>query len=520
MILGQDVFHSIRPLEYFDSDRKNAPVAVRLPLGWVLSGPLPSSSGLYSTCFKAVASNKEVDSELADQLRSWYDIESYGAYKQVDSRSAADARALEILEKTTYHDGNRYHVGMLWTDEDSSLPNNYFSALVQLKSLERRLDKDPELKQLYAKTIHDDFNKGYITKVDKSDCFKLDQPREWYLPHHPVVHPHKPGKVRRVLNGAAKFHGQSLNNALLTGPDLLQSLIHILIRFRQHKYAVSADIEGMFLQVGVIPKDQPSLRFLWREDPAAEIAVYQYVRHIFVSKDSPTCANYALKRTGSDTQDAFPEAAKSVHRNFYMDDYLESSPTVEEASNKAKDLVALLAKGGFNLTKFVANINHLSAELQQSGELAPTDEKVIPKPDESSHVLGLKWNHACDTLVVSRGTSPATNKTLTQRVVLSVVSAVYDPIGLVAPFTVQARLLLKDIWRLSGQQWDDDLPDEVVTKFNEWSKELPTLSEIQIPRSYFEARVETLELHMFGDSCEDVFSAVAFLRGKVATTTG
>ena len=513
MILGQDVFHSIRPLEYFDFDRKNAPVAVRLPLGWVLSGPLPSSSGLYSTCFKAVASNKELDSELADQLRSWYDIESYGAYKQVDSRSAADARALEILEETTYHDGNRYHVGMLWTEADSSLPNNYFSALVQLKSLERRLDKDPELKQLYAKTIHDDFKKSYITKVDKSDCFKVDQPREWYLPHHPVVQP-------THLNGAARFQGQSLNNALLTGPDLLQSLIHILIRFRQHKYAVSADIEGMFLQVGVIPEDQPSLRFLWREDPAAEIAVYQYVRHIFGSKDSPTCANYALKRTGSDNQDTFPEAAKSVHRNFYMDDYLESSPTVEEASNKAKDLVTLLAKGGFNLTKFVSNITNLPAELQQSSELAPTDEKVIPKPDESTHVLGLKWNHVCDTLVVSRGTSPAANKKLTQRVVLSVVSAVYDPIGLVAPFTVQARLLLKDIWRLGGQQWDADLPNEIVTKFNEWSKQLPTLSEIQIPRSYFEERVESLELHMFGDSFQDVFRAVAFLRGKISTATG
>ena len=205
MILGQDVFHLIRPLEYFDSDRKNAPVAVRLPLGWVLSGPLTSCSGLYATCFKAVASNKELDSELADQLRSWYDIESYGAYKQEDSRSADDARALEIHEETTYHDGNRYHVRMLWAEADSSLPNNYFSALVQLKSLERRLDKDPQLQQLYAKTIHDDLDKGYIVKVNKRDCFKVDQPREWYLSHHPVVHPHKPGKVRRVLNGAAKF---------------------------------------------------------------------------------------------------------------------------------------------------------------------------------------------------------------------------------------------------------------------------------------------------------------------------
>ena len=140
MILGQDVFHCIRPLEYFEADRPNTPIAVRLPLGWVLSGPLPSTTGLFSTCFKAVSSS-ENDSILADQLRSWYDMESFGATKQVDSRSAADAQAMKILEETTFNDGCRYQVGMLWADDESTLPNNYFSALVQLKSLERRLGK-------------------------------------------------------------------------------------------------------------------------------------------------------------------------------------------------------------------------------------------------------------------------------------------------------------------------------------------------------------------------------------------
>ena len=228
MILGQDVFHFVRPLEYFDSDRKNTPVAVRLSLGWVSSGPLPSTSGLFWTCFKAVTTNKDADSELVEQLRGWYDIESYGAFKQVDSRSAADARAEKLLEATTYHDGSRYQVGMLWAEDESNMPNKYFSALVQLESLERRLGKDAELKERYTQTIKDDFSKGYIVEVDKSECFKMSNGREWYLPHHPVVHPHIPGEVRRVLNGAAKFQGQSLNNALLTGPDLLQSLTHIL----------------------------------------------------------------------------------------------------------------------------------------------------------------------------------------------------------------------------------------------------------------------------------------------------
>ena len=176
MILGQDVFHSIRPLEYFDSDRKNTPVAVRLPLGWVLSGPLPSTSGFYSTCFKAVTCDIKFETALADQLRNWYDIESQGTYKQVDSRSAADARASKILAETTYHDSSRYQVGMLWAEDGSSLPNNYFSALVQLKSLERRFSEDPELKQHYGKTIQDDLDKGYIEKIDKQTASKLTTP--------------------------------------------------------------------------------------------------------------------------------------------------------------------------------------------------------------------------------------------------------------------------------------------------------------------------------------------------------
>ena len=145
-----------------------------------------------------------------------------------------------------------------------------------MKSLERRLSKEPGLKQHYYKTIQDDLAKGYIVPIDKFECFKVDNNHEWYLPHHPVVHLHQAAKVRRVLIGASKFQGHSLNNGFLTGPDMLQSLIHILLRFRQHKYAVSADIEGLFRQIWVIQKDQLSPRFLWREDPASQIAVYQF----------------------------------------------------------------------------------------------------------------------------------------------------------------------------------------------------------------------------------------------------
>ena len=116
---------------------------------------------------------------------------------------------------------------------------------------------------------------------------------------------------------------------------------------------------------------------------------------------------------------------------------------------------------------------------------------------ESSHVLGLNWDHNNNTLVVSRGTSSTLNKSLTQRLLLSLVSKVFDPISLVAPFTVDAQLLLKDIWRVRGQNWNEELTkQDTVESFLEWSAELPELAEIIKPRSYFLGNIKHLELHI------------------------
>ena len=126
----------------------------------------------------------------------------------------------------------------------------------------------------------------------------------------------------------------------------------------------------------------------------------------------------------------------------------------------------LLHLGGFKLTKFVSNVPNLADRIDGSPQ--STEPKVIASSkEESSHVLGLKWDHNNDTLVVSRGTSSTVTKSLTQRLVLSLVSKVFDPIGLVAPFTVGARLLLKDNWRVSGQHWDEELPKDTAERFLE-----------------------------------------------------
>ena len=105
----------------------------------------------------------------------------------------------------------------------------------------------------------------------------------------------------------------------------------------------------MFLQVGVLSSDQAPLRFLWLEDPTTNVVVYQYTRHLFGVKDSPTCANYALQRTARDNAKFYPEAAKPVLENFYMDDYLDS-----------------VHLGWFKLTKFVSNVPNMADQIDGS----------------------------------------------------------------------------------------------------------------------------------------------------------
>ena len=185
---------------------------------------------------------------------------------------------------------------------------------------------------------------------------------------------------------------------------------------------------------------------------------------MFGAKDLPTCDNYALQGLASDNAKEYSEAAKAVFENFYMDNYLDSVESLERALIRSKELVHLLYLGGFKLTKFISNVPDLAD--RNDGSAPPTEPKVIvSSKEETMQALGLKWVHNNTTLVVSRGTNSTITKSITQRLVLILVSKVYDPIGLVALFTVGARYILKDIWRVNGRSWDDELLENAVDRF-------------------------------------------------------
>ena len=354
MILGQNCYHIHRPEEY-QSCANGEPWAVKTKLGWTLCGPLPQQRAVQMTASCVTAAEDDV---LAEQIKTWWDIESYAFRCDVSGRSKDDEKTLQTLEQTTKFDGERYEVGLLWKRRDPFLPNNYSSALSQMKSLEYRLEKKPELKKLYQDSIQVDVEKGFVRNLKQEDLEATKSERQWYVPHHPVENPNKPGKMRRVCNTASKFRGISSNDNLLTVPDLLQNLmIGIVFRFREQKIAITADIEAMFLQVKVPPEDCKVLRFLWRNNTNEPVKVYEYGRHIFGAKSLPTCANYALQQVAKDNTHESPQITKLIRRNFCMDDFVKSVPSAEQAIEIFNILQAMLARGGFHLTNGLATAN-------------------------------------------------------------------------------------------------------------------------------------------------------------------
>ena len=426
-------------------------------------------------------------------------MESYASNCSVSGRSKEDERALEMLKATTKFDGKRYEVGLLWKNAKPHLPNNYSSAVSQLKSLERRLEKDANLKQRYKETIDVDVQKGFVRILDEAELENTKSDLQWYVPHLPVLNPNKPDKVRRVCNAASKFGGVSLNDNLMAGPDLLQSLIAIIFRFREKEIALTADVEAMFLQVKVPPTDCKVLRFLWRENHTEPISVYEYGRHIFGAKSSPTCVNYALQQVGRDSRDGNGMVANLINRNFYMDDFVKSVASEEEAAEVYKCLRKSLADGGFQLTKWICNSEKVMEEISPEDRSVALSKTFEAEPLAPS-ILGLQWNVKSFSLEICRGTGKEVPAKITQRIVLSHVSSVFDPLGLFSPFTVRMRLLLKGIWKKHGQSWDEELSPEDGIAFKDWASELNHMNEMAIRRKYLSKNAEVVDLHIFEPS--------------------
>ncbi|XP_063540079.1 uncharacterized protein LOC134749105 [Cydia strobilella] len=507
IVIGQDNWHLIISRQILEGPPE-LPIASLTRLGWVLHGPDRTRRAAVN--FVGHARPKTADDEALELMKRHFDIESLGVSQKLP-RADPDQRALDLLKTTCVKipGENRYRAGLLWRADDEKLPDNRAQALKRLYSLERKLDRDATLKAEYAKHMANLLDKGYAEKMESPP--PLDAPRVWYLAHFPTFHPQR-GKMRLVWDAAATAYGRSLNSALLAGPDLLESLFGVLVRFREGKIAVIADVKEMFLQIEIVEQDRDALRFVWRgEDRTSPPQEYRMKRLIFGSAASPTTALYVKNENARTHSEQFPIAAEKTIKNTYMDDMLIALDTSEDDARRiVNEVYELNMRASFELRGFASNHPAVIADVVNSKE-----ETSLLGASESERTLGLKWNHKRDTLgfnVNFRNTPEDVlngQKLPTKRQVTSSAMSIFDPIGYVSPISVLGKALMQEIWR-TGIGWDSPIPVSLAPAWRSFIDNVQQLRDLEIPR-HVPAFNREAYMHVFCDASEKIYAAAVYL---------
>ena len=501
LLIGQDHSALLMPLEV-RKGKDHEPFAIKTRLGWIINGSLSATKQLpkYTMNF--------IDSHLDQQVEKFWTLDDTSSLGKV-TLSTIDKQVVDQWESGITTDDRNYSLPIPFKQKPPGLPNNRMMAENRLKSLAKRLEKDPALKEKYVASIQESLTKGYAEKVE--DTNQSPEGSVWYLPHHPVTHPRKPDKVRVVFDCASKFQGVSLNDKVYQGPDLANKLIGVLIRFRQDSIAFMADIEAMFNQVKVHQDDRDVLRFLWwpENDFKSPPDVYRMTTHLFGGVWSPSCANFALRKVAEENTANFDEETiNTVHHNFYVDDCLKSLSTNANAIKLIHQLRRLLSLRGFHLTKFISNSKEVLQSLPDT-TLSGTASLDLDKSCAPSHrALGILWNTEDDCFMFD---SHVKENPFTKRGLLSTMSSVYDPLGFLAPFVLPAKRIFQSLCR-DKIDWDDVIPDSYTSQWLRWLDDLNRIKELKIPRCLKGIQPTTAQLHHFSDASEYAIGAVTYLR--------
>ena len=505
LLIGSDIPRALEPKEV-KSGQPGQPYATRTELGWVINGPIRKTGSAWRT-----ANLIKTDTELSIQFERFCNMEfNDSAYEPNVAMSQEDKRALERMRSSIKLVDGHYQISLPWKEGCPDLPNNRQMAELRLEHLKKRLVREPILQSKYTAFMQDLLDKGFARRIPNDIS---SQRVIWFLPHHPVFHPKKPEKTRVVFDCSAKYRNTSLNGQLSQGPDLTNSLVGVLMRFRAEPIALMADIEGMFLQVKVPSEDANALQFLWWPDGELhhKAEEYQMMVHLFGAASSPSCASFTLLQTAEENKNDFSQdTINTVRRNFYVDDCLKSVRSEDQAIQLQCELRALLSKGGFHLTKFMSNSKKVLESLPES-ERAPSAKNLDLSHPTQERALGVCWDVSTDKFGFS---IQERDKPQTRRGILSIVSSIYDPLGFAAPFILLAKATLQDLCR-QKLCWDDIIPEDSLRQWREWLVDLPKLQGFSInrcvkPKEF--GSVTNTQLHHFSDASQYGYGAVSYLR--------
>ena len=397
----------------------------------------------------------------------------------------------------------RYEMGLLWRSEERPTSNHGLTKTRTARMSDRlsgekarlydeqiqtmKRDGVVELSVANSNTLLGPEDEGAgLSPTGQSGAVNPEQgpkpppsvPGEFFLPHHGIS---RNGKLRIVFDGSAKDgKGQSLNDYLSPGENLLAKLPSVLLGFRSGQVGCQADIQAAFHQVVVREEDRRYLQFFWHD------SCLRFARVPF----GLTCSPYMLLKTVeahlSRYLDRDLELCQLISKGSYMDDLCLPFRNREDAENGISRAKDIFSDASMNLHKV----------------------RITGDPSPPASVLGLVWDTQTDRLAV---TVPECSCPTTRRELLSTIAKVFDPLGLLTPWLIGGKILFQRTWKeIPDSNWNDPLGTDIQTAVRTWWKDSQG-REVHFDRPLTSGgKISEAEFHVFCDASEKAYCAVVY----------
>lgn len=504
MLIGADFYYSIVHPGYI---REGNLILLPTICGYAISGTYTATNTNtvveMVTILKVAVNPTDIpvtnNLPCKNDLDRLWDLDSAGIVSQ--SLDLTSKRILQNYNDTVeYDEGTRqYKVELPWNANKPLLPSNFGLALGRLRGMQRKLSEHPSLLQIYERIIIEQENRGFIEEVKGEEINKTSGVH--YLPHHGVKKDSVTTPLRIVFDCSAKVPGSpSLNDCLETGPSLVPDLIKILLRFRYKKFAWVTDIEKAFLMVQLNERDRDFTRFLWPKFPdrvSSQYKIYRFKVVLF----GATCSQFLLNATILRHMSSITLESKQkedILNGLYIDNLQGTSNSEVELISKHEIAQQVFDKAHLPLKEWATNSPLLRKILEEKG-IAASQQDVVK-------TLGLKWLTSTDCLTFSN--KPQLCKVTTKRLCLSVTSQLFDPLGMLLPVSIKARLALQNLWRLKVD-WDEVIPIEYQQTWQSILNDLVKCRDIQFPRQVTDCQEVTI--HAFSDASTVAYGTALYV---------
>ncbi|GFX89933.1 integrase catalytic domain-containing protein [Trichonephila clavipes] len=459
MLLGAQVFFKI-----FKADQIKINDSVTFQnsvFNYIVTGGLPAADDKQQ-CF--LLSEKEGFESLISKFWQLESIED----EPRNLNSQAKFCEEHFVNNHRRDESGQYIVQVTILKEPSGLGESKQTAIRRIDSLWRKLDINPNLKQLYRNFIHEYLYMGHMEQLSDES----EPTVSYYMPHHGALRlDSKSTPLRTVFDASCSTSNrESLNSILANGGVIQDELFAILLRFRKNEIALTSDIKKMFRMIFIDESQKYLLRIVWKDSIDDSIKTYRMNRLVYGTTCAPFLAQRVLKQLVTDDGHKYPGAGMQLH------------------------------KWSSNCIELLSNFDGSDADVS------------LTIPDETK-ALGLLWRPQKDTSAfsVSSIADVSDSSIFTKRSVLSATARIFDPLGLISPVVTKAKLVMQELGRLK-LDWNDSLPIHLETQWKRFVKSLAAINNLNIPRYNLLDDAQRIELHGYCDSSLRDYGAAIYVK--------